>query len=240
MNPPRLRGLFVAGTDTGVGKTTLSVALLRAAHRIGVPLRPFKPVETGAEHHPADALRLLVASCDRDLPLTHVCPYPLSAPVAPSVAATLAGRPLSLDLLEHAARTAASTHPLLVEAAGGLLTPYTPTETAADFAARLGLPILLVARNALGTINHTALAVSEIRRRALPLAGIVLMTTTASPTPDRPYNAEAIFDLTGVQPLGTMPFVPTDDPDALANAASAALPVAHLLAVACGSPAPPL
>jgi dethiobiotin synthetase len=225
--PAPISGLFLAGTDTAVGKTTLGAAVLRLALRAGRRPVPFKPAETGCDPLPQDALRLLAASSRPDLTVADVCPYPFRPPVAPAAAAI--DRPLQLsDLLVHARALASRGDLLLVEAAGGLLSPYALDFTGADLAAALGLPILLVSRNGLGTVNHTALAVSELRRRRLPLAGLVLMTVSPHPTPDQPLNARLIQAVCGVRPLAVLPHFAEPDPDALADHLAGQVPPAEL------------
>jgi dethiobiotin synthetase len=222
-----LPGLFLAGTDTAVGKTALGAALLRLALRHGRRPVPFKPAETGCDPLPLDAQLLLAASARTDLSLDDVCPHRFRPPVAPA-AATL-DRPLRLSgLVAHARHLATRGDFLLVESAGGLLSPYAPDFTGADLAAALGLPILLVARNALGTVNHTALAVSELRHRRLPLAGVVLMTVSATPSPDQPHNLRLIEAVSGVRPLVVLPYFPGADPDRLADALAAQVPRTEL------------
>jgi dethiobiotin synthetase len=198
-------GLFLAGTDTGVGKTFLASGLLRLAARRQTPLVPFKPAESGCPGgHPQDAAALLAASGLSDLTLAEVCPFPLIPAVAPA-AATPARSPLRLSTLVRAAHSLAHRGPLLVESAGGLLSPYSRRFTVADLAGALALPVLLVARNALGTINHTALAVAELRRRGLPLVGVVLVTTQPAPNLAAQRNPELIAALTGLRPLAVLP-----------------------------------
>jgi dethiobiotin synthetase len=193
-------GIFVAGTDTGVGKTLVSCGLLRLARQLGWPLVPFKPAESGCRGgHPKDAAALRAAARRTDLPLSAICPFPLRPPVAPAAA----GLVLSLPALRRASR--ALHGPLLVESAGGLLSPYTRTLTGSDLAAALGLPVLLIARNGLGTINHTALAIGEIRRRGIPLLGLLLVTTHPGRGLAQQKNAELIEALTGVRPDGIIP-----------------------------------
>jgi dethiobiotin synthetase len=139
--------------------------------------------------------------------------------VAPALAAEQASTRLTLaDILAAARRAAAHGDFLLVESAGGVLSPYSEDLTAADVAAALGLPLLLVARNTLGTINHTALAVAELRRRHLPLAGVLFVNTTAESTPDRAHNPRFVHALTAVRVLGTLPFLPLPTSDGLAAA----------------------
>jgi adenosylmethionine-8-amino-7-oxononanoate aminotransferase len=217
--PAPLHGIFLVGTDTGVGKTTVGVGLLALARARGLAPVPFKPVETGAAPDPEDALRLRSAAGRDNLPREIICPYTFSPPVAPALAAEQASTRLTLASIISAAHRAASHGDfLLVESAGGVLSPYSEDLTAADLAAALGLPLLLVARNALGTINHTALAIAELRRRHLPLAGVLFVDTTAVATPDRAHNPRFVHALTGARVLGTLPFLPVPTPDAIAAA----------------------
>jgi dethiobiotin synthetase len=211
-------GVFLVGTDTGVGKTALGVTLLTLALRRGLSPVPFKPVETGCAPLPADAHCLLAASARTDLSLAEVCPFPFAAPVAPAQAAAEAGTHLSLSTLTALVPALARRgNFLLVESAGGLLSPYALDFTGADLAAASALPVLLVARNALGTVNHTSLAVAEIRRRDLPFAGVILMETSDQPTPDRRENARLIEAVSGTRPLACLPFVRDADPALLAD-----------------------
>jgi dethiobiotin synthetase len=228
---PSSPGVFLAGTDTGVGKTAVGCALLRLALRLGRRPVPFKPVETGCDPHPADALRLLSASGRTDLPLATVCPHRFSPPVAPAQAAAEAGVRLTRDaLMTDLAHAASQGDFLLVESAGGLLSPYAPDLTGADLAAATGLPLLLVARNALGTINHSALGLAEIRRRALPLAGLILVEVSPDPSPDRKHNADLIAAVTGERPIASLPFVADADADRLADELARQIPPERLFA----------
>jgi dethiobiotin synthetase len=211
--------LMLAGTDTGVGKTTLARGLLRLAHDRHYRLVPFKPVETGCEAGlPGDAAHLLEAAGLPGLKLEDVCPYPFAAPLAPSIAARLEHRPIDVDdLLPRAADLRRRGDALLVESAGGLLTPWRRGFTAADLAAALGLAVLIVAANRLGVINHTALVAAECRRRALPCLGVVLVDVTSTPSPDQPYNAAEIAAHTGLPILGTLRHIPAPDSATLAR-----------------------
>jgi len=212
-------GIFIAGTDTAVGKTAVSAALLRLLRHRGLRPVPFKPVETGANPSPRDAQALLAASGRTDLRLPQVCPFPLYLPVAPTAAAAAQGLEISLSvLLLHFTMAQAFGDAVIVESAGGLLSPYAPAITTADLAAAFDLPIILVARNSLGTINHTALAISEIRRRGLPFIGTILVNTTPDPNSERMCNSSQIGDLTGTPPLGTLPYLDSPTPDLLADA----------------------
>lgn len=216
-------GLFVAGTDTGVGKTEVACALLRHARKCGFRPIPFKPVETGANPYPLDALRLHEAA-QPPVPAAQICLYPLPLPAAPQAAATQAGIAISGEqILQRAQQLAAAGDSLLVEAAGGLLVPYAPNLTGADLAHLLGLPILLVARTALGTVNHVALTINELRRRRLPLHGLILSRTTPDPGPHETTNLSLIRQLTALDPFGILPHVPDPTPAKLAEALANAL-----------------
>lgn len=203
-----MRGLFVTATDTGVGKTEVACALLRAARAAGTDAVGMKPAQSGTTPGEAtDAERLREASGAVE-PLEAICPYALRAPLAPAVAARLEGVEISFARIVDAARALAARHAaVLVEGAGGLLVPLTGRETYADLAVALGLPVLLVARAGLGTVNHTALTVEALRRRSLAIAGIVLNRTGPADDPSVPHNAAEIARLTGIAPAALLPYV---------------------------------
>jgi dethiobiotin synthetase len=135
------------------------------------------------------------------------------------LAAQIAGIEItSSSLLSAAARLYSYGDFLLVESAGGLLTPYSDKLTGADLAAAFGLPVLLISRNSLGTINQTSLALAEIRRRQLPLAGLLFVSTSREEAPDHKDNARLVEALTGIRALGVLPFLPKPTPEALAEA----------------------
>jgi dethiobiotin synthetase len=203
-----MRGLFVTGTDTGVGKTEVACALVSGARAAGLDVGAMKPAQSGATPGEAsDAERLREAAGGAD-PLELVCPYQFAPPLAPGVAARLAGVEISLARLLEAARALASRHAaLVVEGAGGLLVPLTPTQTFADLAVALGLPVLVVARAGLGTVNQTALTLEALRARGLVVAGVVLNRTVAGDDPSVPHNAGEIERLGGVRVLATLPYL---------------------------------
>jgi dethiobiotin synthetase len=218
-----MRGLFVTATDTGVGKTEVACAILAAARGEGLDAVGMKPAQSGVSpDEPSDAERLRAASGGVE-PLEVVCPYSFAAPLAPAVAARVEGRAVSFARVLAAARAIAARHEaIVVEGAGGLLVPLTDRETYADLAAALALPVLVVARAGLGTVNHTALTVEALRRRGLAIAGIVLNRTAPADDPSVPYNGAEIARITGIAPLATLPFVPDIDERALALRSSVA------------------
>jgi dethiobiotin synthetase len=207
-----MSGLLVTGTDTGVGKTVVACALARGLRAAGRRVTVMKPVETGVTEMPDDALRLRDAAAD-PAPLDEICPYRLRAPLAPAVAARLEGVTVDLAHLEALVRRRlASADVLLVEGAGGLLVPIADSVTWADLAARLRLPLLVVAANRLGTINHCALTARVAESTGLTVLGFVLASTERAHDLSAATNAAAISALTGLPCLAELPHL--DDPDA--------------------------
>src|SRR3954471_7349599 len=230
-----MRGYFVAGTDTGVGKTEVARAILFGFVRAGLSPRPLKPVETGCDpERPADALALRAAA-GFEGPLDEVCPYRFALPAAPLVAATAASSSISVERIEA---LASKGSPIVIEAAGGLLVPVAREVAAAsleqadpaerppaqtlvtnlDLAERLGLPVVLVGRAGLGTLNHCALSAEALARRGIEIAAIVLNRVQAEDDPTVDLNARWVKELTGARVLGPGPFVAdaSDRADALA------------------------
>ena len=168
-------GLFVTGTDTGVGKTLVACALAAALRARGIDVGAMKPVETGiGPGGPADARALADAAGAGD-PLETVCPQRFALAAAPAVAAAHAGRCVDLAAIRRAFDALKSRHEwLVVEGAGGLLVPLRDDFTMGELARELGLPLLVVARAALGTINHTRLTLEAAAARGLRVAGVVI------------------------------------------------------------------
>lgn len=168
--------LFVAGTDTGVGKTHVARALCTGLRARGLRVGVFKPAETGCltPAQAADALALReAAGCTS--PLETVCPYRLEAPLAPAVAAKRQGVTIDPALLDRCLASLRATHDVVVcEGAGGLLVPLAEGMLNADWIESRRLPVLLVGRLGLGTLNHVLLSVHELQRRGVPLVGTVL------------------------------------------------------------------
>jgi dethiobiotin synthetase len=196
--------LFITGTDTGVGKTYVGCALARALRGRGQRVAVLKPVETGVSSEPEDAVRLREAAADA-APLDDICPYRLRAPLAPAVAARLEGMTIDVTrLAELIARRAAAADVLIVEGAGGLLVPLAEQTTYLDLAARCGLPVLIVAANRLGTINHCALTAKVAAAGGLAVRGFVLTQPAPQADASVATNADMIAALTGLPCLGVL------------------------------------
>lgn len=171
-----MRGFFVAGTDTGVGKTVVAGALAAALRNAGLKVGVFKPVQSGAlQDEPDSDAALLKSYSGVDDHVREICPAAFRAPLAPLVSARLEGVTLSPNWYESALRRLEERHDyLLIEGAGGLAVPLASDLLVIDVIKHLGLPVLLVARPTLGTVNHTLLSVEALRARGLTVAGVLL------------------------------------------------------------------
>lgn len=206
------KGLFVTGTDTGVGKTFLACGLASWLKNAGYKVGVLKPAETGCQGSggnlvPQDAVALKEASgCEA--PLEKICPYPLRDPLAPSVAAERQGVKVDIDRLRHLYGEIGSVHDLvIVEGAGGLLVPILPSYTYADLARVLKLPLVVVAANRLGVINHLLLTLEHAACRGLRVLGYVLNQMEPEPSLAAETNREVLASLTAVPCLGELPYL---------------------------------
>jgi len=173
------RAFLVTGTDTGIGKTVVTGGIAAALARAGRDVGVMKPFATGAlrvrgKLVSEDALFLKKASGVQD-PLEQINPVCLKPPLAPSMAAEVAKKRIDLRLVFEAYRELRARHStIIVEGVGGLLVPLLTGFTVAHFARRLKLPIVIVTRPSLGTLNHTALTVHAARSFKLPILGMVI------------------------------------------------------------------
>jgi dethiobiotin synthetase len=170
------QGLFIAGTDTGAGKTRVTCELLGALTSGGRRVVGMKPVATGAQGPEDDLLSedaaMIASSSPLHAPMSDINPYCFHLPVSPDIAASLAGVAIEPDRVAAACRRlAARADIVLVEGTGGWLTPIGPALTMADIAAVLDFPVLLVVGLKLGCINHALLTAEAIRARGCRLAG---------------------------------------------------------------------
>ncbi|MCF2943003.1 dethiobiotin synthase [Paenibacillus tarimensis] len=208
---PLFPGLFVAGTDTGVGKTLVTAALAAALREEGRNIGVWKPVQSGVliGSGASDAERLLQGSGVEERPEA-VASFTFEEPLTPVLAAERAGVDLSMDdLLVPGIRLAERYGGgLLVEGAGGVAVPLTKDALVIDLIVRLGLPVLIAARSGLGTINHTLLTAEALRARGIPVVGAVLNDGAAGMPADDPSvssNAAMIEKYGGIKVLGRLP-----------------------------------
>jgi dethiobiotin synthetase len=205
-------GILVTGTDTGVGKTFVASGLARLLRNYGYRVGVMKPAETGCvekdgELFAEDAVRLKEASgCE--MPIEKICPYRLREPLAPSIAAERGGVRIEIGRVMDIYGEISSTHDItLAEGAGGLMVPLLPSFTYADLAGVLKLPLIVVAANRLGAINHLVLTLEHASCKGLQPLGYVLNQLSNEPSLAAATNREALFGLTGVPCLGELPFV---------------------------------
>ena len=226
----RTRGVFVTGTDTGVGKTLVSAALVRRLAQSGRQVGVMKPVETGVESGPSeqsDAARLMAAAAVKDS-LDLVSPYRFPSPLAPFSAAEAEGQVIELrEIVRRYDQLTASYPCVVVEGAGGLLVPMGSGWDVSHLISRLGLPVVLVGRVGLGGINHALLTVEALERRKIPVIALVLNETAAPgdsvEEEQRASTVASLRDRVAMPLLGPLPYRSRADcfwPDAVEAAAS--------------------
>jgi len=199
-----VRGIFVTGTGTGVGKTVVAGGLAAVLRRFGVDVGVMKPVSTGDT---ADAEYLRHAA-QIDVALSWVTPVYLRCPLAPSVAARIEGREIDLSQIESAFERLQRRYDfLIVEGVGGIAVPIRDDFLVAQLVERLGLPVLVVASAGLGTLNDTLLTVRFAEQLNLPIIGIVLnglcRETAGLAEATNPVEVEK---LTNVPVIGVVPY----------------------------------
>ena len=209
-----MRGIFVTGTDTGVGKTVVAAAICAALAARGERVAAFKPVVTGLDEEPPDgwpADHELLAAAAGGQAVADVTPYTFASPVSPHLASELEGRQIEPGRVRAAADAAAAGADALVcEGVGGLLVPITLGYSVRDLAVELGLPVLVAARTGLGTINHSLLTVEAARAAGLSVAGVVMSPWPLRPEPIEQSNRETVETLSGVRVSWIAPTSPAD------------------------------
>jgi dethiobiotin synthetase len=216
-----LRGCFVTGTDTGVGKTVLAAAVVAGAKAFGVTVVARKPVITGLDEPPPPAwppdheLLARASGC----PAEDVAMVSYGPAVSPHLAAQLANRPIDAAELERELLAAGDQAKLMViEGVGGLLVPLSDGYDVRRLAGSLRLPLLIAARPGLGTINHTLLTVEAARSKGLEVTAVVLTPWRQPPGVIETSNRDTIAALAGVA-VEVLPPVARAEPDLLAEAA---------------------
>lgn len=221
-----MRGLFVTGTDTGVGKSVVAAAICAGLAAQGRRVAAFKPVVTGLDDPPGDWPydHELLASVTGQEP-SAVAPWQFAPPASPHLAAELAGVTLEPpELLAAARRAGAYADALVCEGVGGLMVPITPGYLVRDFALDMRMPVVVAARPGLGTINHTLLTLEAARAAGLDTIAVVMTPWPSEPSRLEESNRETVERL-GTVPVATLPEC---TPSSLADAA-ASLPLENWL-----------
>jgi dethiobiotin synthetase len=211
-----LKGYFITGTDTGVGKTLVASVLAAGLQKRGKNVGVMKPIETGCTGDPEDALTLIRAISSNpeldeyivNFELKHTCPYQFKMPASPEEAARAEGIEIAPEFIYTVYDDLVEISDcVVVEGAGGLLVPITPTTDMATMARRMALPLIIVARAGLGTVNHTLLTVRMARVLGLRVRAVVLVRTKESKDPSEDSNPEAIRHYGEIEVLGPLPYL---------------------------------
>jgi dethiobiotin synthetase len=227
LRPIAIPGLFITGTDTGVGKTVVAAAIAKSLAIRGQRVGVCKIAATGCTLQDGqlvseDAQMLSRAINDR-FPMETICPIRYVEPLAPAVAADRAGIPLGWSLLQQSLDTLQSqSDVLIVEGVGGIMVPMDDRHSVLDVARWLGLPALVVARAGLGTINHTLLTLLALRSAGVLLAGVVINQHSGDPSDIAEQTNPASIERWSAEPLRCvipkMQITPPHLPDELVSA----------------------
>jgi dethiobiotin synthetase len=206
------KGIFITGTDTGVGKTFVACGLIKAMKEIGLDACPMKPVESGCRTSkgklvPSDTNKLINASGVNE-PLDLINPYRLKHPLAPSVAADIEGVKIERrKILSAHSRLSKKYSITIVEGAGGIMAPVYKKYLFLDLARDLDLPVVIVSRPGLGTINHTLLTIEALKNKGLDISGVIINYSEINRKGlSEKTNPEVIEKLGGVPVLGSVPY----------------------------------
>ena len=207
------KGYFISGTDTGVGKTVVTACLLVFYRKHSINTGIMKPIETGVDPNcsseaNSDAKFLLTVSANLDT-LEEVCPIRLKPTAAPLQAARIQGQSLSIDsILEKFQRLQKKYDQVLVEGIGGLLVPLKADYLVLDLIKEMQLPLIIVSRFSLGTLNHTLLTLKAAQVAAIKIAGIILNHSENRPLNRIELGQKALIEeLSGVPVIGQCPFI---------------------------------
>lgn len=205
-------GLFITATDTGVGKTLVATALLHYLRSRDVDVGAFKPVESGGRE---DSTSLLEASGTDDS-IELVNPYSFKTPISPHQASEEEGRSIEIPVILDAFAELRNRHDFIItEGAGGLLVPLTSKYLIVDLVKELDLPVLIVARAAVGTINHTLLTVKHAQTLGIEVAGIVINHEKPGAKSESVSRPQDLALFTDVPLLGILPGIEQRTPEAL-------------------------
>lgn len=208
-------GIFITGTDTGVGKTLVTAALALHLKKRGVLVGVMKPIETGvspAREMQSDAGRLR-AIIESDEPLGAIRPYSFAQPVAPLAAAQAQGHPINPDTIKKVYRLLSSRYEcMVVEGVGGVRVPITPKISVTELIKSLRLPVVVVGRSGLGGINHALLTIEALRRNNISIVALVLNQAQSARSAVARLQERTTLEIlrkqAGVPVLGPLPYEP--------------------------------
>ncbi len=205
------KGIFITGTDTEVGKTIIAGGLARLIRNMGINVGIMKPVETGGKYKKGkligkDTEYLIRMSKIQDT-YRHINPYVFEHPLAPYVAAELEGKKIYKKKILTSFRNLTDKYDfLVVEGCGGFLVPVTSNYMISDLAGDMKLPIIIVSRAGLGSINHTLLTLNHAQRSGLKVLGVIINKTSKNIQISEKTNPQVIRAFGGVPILGIIPY----------------------------------
>jgi dethiobiotin synthetase len=209
---PKTNGLFITGTDTGVGKSLITGGIAAILREQGLKVGVFKPIASGCRHDReglvSDDTEFLAYCADADYPLSVITPIVYKTPAAPVTCAQIEGYQIDFEAIATANKYLCETCDIvLVEGIGGAMVPLTDTATILDLAVEFDLPAVIVARPNLGTINHSLLTIEAVRNAGLPVAGLVIngYNAEAADVPEE-TSAEVICDFSDTSLLSVVPY----------------------------------
>lgn len=210
------KGIFITGTDTGVGKTYVAVGLIEAFRKMGFYVCPMKPAETGCKIEngkliPQDTFKIIEASGAKE-PLEIINPYRFKFPLAPAVAAEIERRKIDKKKILSSYNYLSCKYDFtIVEGAGGIMVPLYKEYLFLDLVEELNIPLIIVSRPGLGTINHTLLTIEAVKSRGINIIGVVInYADNVKKGLAEKTNPEVIEELGGVPVLGVVPYSPKD------------------------------
>jgi len=206
-----MKNYFITGTDTGVGKTLVAGGIAGTLKQAGKNVGVYKPFESGCGSGQLEDAVFLKEMSGCPESLDRICPCRMKAPLAPGIAAEIEGVVPDMDRVQSLFRYMRETYqPVLVEGAGGIMVPVTDRLLTSDLIKMLGLPVIIVSRLSLGTINHTLLTVAYALSRGIEIAGIVLNQVSRESGPAERTNPDVIRKFAKVPVLGQVPFIPEE------------------------------
>lgn len=218
-------GFFVTGTDTGIGKTVVAGALIMALRAKGINACGMKPVETGCKRIngtliPSDGT-FLKQIARMDDPIEHITPFCFETPAAPSVASEIEKGDIDIRLIKERFQNLQKKYqPVIVEGVGGLLVPIKNDYFVIDLVRELALPLIVVSRPSLGTINHTLLTVNYALKEGIKVAGIIInFSNRPENTAAEKTNPAVIRKLSPVPVIGTFPYLENLEDETIKKAA---------------------
>ncbi|MFC2947984.1 dethiobiotin synthase [Virgibacillus sediminis] len=211
-------GLFITGTDTGIGKTFVTAGIAASLKKQGVDIGVFKPMLSGDDrNNPESDAGILKIMAEDSTPIEQITPFQFKEPLSPYEAAKQEGRIITMDDIVSEWNKVRVNHDFfLVEGAGGLAVPLGENYLVGDLAKVIGFPLVIVARPNLGTVNHTLLTISYAKKLGLEIAGIIINginRTTEDPSVQT--NAGTLSEFTDIPVLGEIPWVQMPDKEAI-------------------------